>query len=334
MMKKIVCLVLAALMALSGVALASDADMLLWEFPEVGFTMSVPDDFRDLKGQVVPFSAVELGDGTGIYMFSSFYVALDRARFEALSEKGDDATDAEKQALTDALVPYLMLFIVRENAATALLEAFAGDDLATLGLRQVAKTGGCAFYSFVPPERVRLDDPEFDSEYASIMDRMDEVLAMCDFYAPSDPYADKVGQKLAFETTDLNGDPISSADLFARHEYTLLNVWATWCGSCVNELSELDALNERLGAMDCGVVGVLEDSAKAGKVDKAKAILAENGAHYPCIRATDELMDQLAVKNYPTTFIVDRTGAIVGEAVVGAFPDRYEAQVMALLNAK
>ena len=84
--------------------------------------------------------------------------------------------------------------------------------------------------------------------------------------------------------------------------------------------------------MDCGVVGLLEDSAKDGKVELAKSILAEKGARYLCIRAFEGLNDALFIQNFPTTYIIDRSGTVVGEAIVGAFVASYEETIMNLLK--
>lgn len=137
----------------------------------------------------------------------------------------------------------------------------------------------------------------------------------------------ETGLTFDFETVDLDGNPVDSASLFGGHEYTLLNIWASWCEPCKGELGELDALNSRLADLDCGVVGLLADSADAGAVEAAKDAMAEKGAHYVCLQAPEGFFDVVYCQGYPTTYIVDRAGTAVGEPVVGAFVDRYEEEI-------
>ena len=148
----------------------------------------------------------------------------------------------------------------------------------------------------------------------------------------TDPSVQAPVTKFSFETADLDGNPISSEELFGSHEYTLLNIWASWCVPCAEELDELDALDKRLAHVDCAVVGLLQDSAEQSKVDKAKALMAEKGAEYLCVKAPEGFGDILLVQSFPTAYVVDRTGAVVSEAIVGAEPSVYEETIMELLT--
>ena len=124
------------------------------------------------------------------------------------------------------------------------------------------------------------------------------------------------GKELQFETVDLDGGPVRSDELFARHELTLLNLWATWCGPCISELHDLNTVNEKLDAMDCGVVGLLNENEP--DVALAKRYLSEKGADYPVILAPGNMMELIRQSYFPMTVFVNREGVIVGNSILGA----------------
>lgn len=118
-------------------------------------------------------------------------------------------------------------------------------------------------------------------------------------------------ERLQFETEDLDGNACSSKDLFAMHDLTLVNIWATWCGPCIEEMPALEAIYQE---GEIGVVGIAVESEKQETAELAAEIAAELGATYPNLRPTQEMIrDFLADVAYlPTTVFVDSEGKVVG----------------------
>jgi thiol-disulfide isomerase/thioredoxin len=79
---------------------------------------------------------------------------------------------------------------------------------------------------------------------------MKEAALNAEFFVPTEPEDPWTGKDLRFETTDLDGNPVRSVELFAQHKVTMLNVWATWCGPCKGELQELGEINRRVQDQD------------------------------------------------------------------------------------
>ena len=131
------------------------------------------------------------------------------------------------------------------------------------------------------------------------------------------------GKKLVFETTDLDGNPVSSGELFARHEITMLNLWAGWCGPCVGELSELNEVNEKLMTMDGAVVGLLNDDKSQENLDTVRRVLSENDVQYLNILAPDNMNEIIRQSSFPMTVFVDREGVIIGRTLLGTVADKY-----------
>ena len=133
------------------------------------------------------------------------------------------------------------------------------------------------------------------------------------------------GDTVAFETTDLAGNPVSSEALFAESKVTMINLWATWCGPCVSELPELGALAEEFAAQDCQIVGVCYDATDPETVAEAQRLLAEAGADYLNLAAPENVDDVLPTEVVPTTFFVDKDGNLLVDPVLGADFDGYRA---------
>ena len=142
------------------------------------------------------------------------------------------------------------------------------------------------------------------------------------------------GKRIEFETTDLDGNPVKSEDLFAGHPVTAINLWATWCGPCKEELPELETLNVELEENDCQIIGIVTDATKDRKIEKAKEILKNAGADYVNLVPFEALSEMLPQNCWPTTYFVDENGILVGEPVDSADPDMYRETIAELLGEK
>ena len=142
------------------------------------------------------------------------------------------------------------------------------------------------------------------------------------------------GKRIEFETTDLDGNPVKSEDLFAGHPVTAINLWATWCGPCKEELPELETLNVELEENDCQIIGIVTDATKDRKIEKAKEILKNAGTDYVNLVPFEALSEMLPQNCWPTTYFVDENGILVGEPVDSADPDMYRETIAELLGEK
>jgi len=136
-----------------------------------------------------------------------------------------------------------------------------------------------------------------------------------------------------FATTDLDGNIVTSAEIYAGNKITMINIWASWCGPCVRELAELAKIHTQLQESGCGVIGILMDSYDEEGVKTAQALMAENGTNYPVLALGEDLYGLLSViQAVPTTIFVNSDGNLVGDPIVGAMPELYVPTVMALLG--
>ena len=135
----------------------------------------------------------------------------------------------------------------------------------------------------------------------------------------------------AFEGKDLDGGKVKSDRLFSGNSVTVVNFWFTTCSPCVGELGELDKLNRQLAEKGGAVVGVNTFTLDGDKtaISEAKEILEKKKASYRNIWfASDSEAGKFTsgIYSYPTTYVVDGNGNIVGEPIVGAITGKKQAE--------
>ena len=137
----------------------------------------------------------------------------------------------------------------------------------------------------------------------------------------------------AFEGKDLDGNTVKSSELFAKNAVTVVNFWFTTCNPCVGELGELDALNKELTEKGGALIGVNTftlDGDEAA-ISEAKDVLAKKGATYQNVYFDSDGEAGKFTTNifaYPTTYVVDRNGNIVGDPIVGAITEKKQAEAL------
>ena len=176
---------------------------------------------------------------------------------------------------------------------------------------------------------------ELEEKYPEIMqESMDGDMSMPAGSDTSTPPDDGSMQKFpAFEGKDLDGNTVKSDELFSGNTVTVVNFWFTTCNPCVGELAELDALNKELAEKGGSLIGVNTftlDGDEAA-ISEAKDVLAKKGATYQNVYFDSDGEAGKFTTNifaYPTTYVVDRSGNIVGEPIVGAITEKKQAETL------
>ena len=174
---------------------------------------------------------------------------------------------------------------------------------------------------------------ELEQKYPEIVEQsMDSETSIPGDSAQAGSSEDSSVQKFpAFEGKDLDGNPVKSDELFSRNAVTVVNFWFTTCNPCVEELADLEALNKQLEKKGGAVVGINSFTLDGDKtaISDAKNILAKKGVTYKNIwfdskSKAGEFTSGLY--SYPTTYVVDKNGNIVGEPIVGAITSEKQSE--------
>ena len=129
----------------------------------------------------------------------------------------------------------------------------------------------------------------------------------------------------SFETTDLAGNVVS-ADVFADHKLTMINVWATYCSPCLQEMPELGELSKEYKDKGVQIIGIPIDTLEQdgtwsqSQVANAASLASQTGADYLHILPSQDLIQAGLSDIYavPTTFFVDGSGNVTGDTYMGS----------------
>lgn len=124
---------------------------------------------------------------------------------------------------------------------------------------------------------------------------------------------------LKFTGTTLDGDTLTS-ECFSNAKLTMVNVWATFCGPCINEMPDLGEIAVEYDASDFQLIGIISDVIEGQEGDTftdAKEIIEETGANYTHLLLNEELYVNLvgASDSVPTTYFFNEKGEYLGYLV-------------------
>ena len=274
------------------------------------------------------------------------------------AERNED-TDKEPQTAEEAAALYEQL-MAQENTIqaenTELWEkVFLSADKGT-AMMEDGKNYGEFLLSTIEAAKEQFTDEEYEllKEKATEIKNIEDRLAALEEKFPSlsgtpaedgsmsvpagsdktTPPDDGSKQKFpAFTGKDLDGNDVDSSTLFSGNAVTVVNFWFTTCNPCVGELAELDALNKELAEKGGALIGVNTftlDGDEAA-ISDAKDVLAKKGATYQNVYfASDGEAGKFTTNifAYPTTYVVDRSGNIVGDPIVGAITEKKQAEAL------
>ena len=315
-----------------------------WSFDMTGFTFKIPAKYSSYKGQLHGADFGETDFFSNIYYTYLFYLPRTDEERKALEDQyaafdnGGEVTQEQMQSI-DEYYQYNLCYAVIIAAKNDLdseeaIQAVCGD-APVLKTGEIAATGEFNYYYVIPDysefnDMLREKIPEeLYAEYEDVMAHAEEDILnnVTVTGARRDVEVPGTGTSFVFETTDLEGNAVSSGDLFAGHKVTMINLWATWCHVCKEELAALEELSKELAEKDCQIIGVCTDAIDDESAALAAQILEENGVTYTNIRATEEMLDLMAAPAMPSTYFVDSEGNVLTSPVKGADFEKYRQRI-------
>ena len=340
-MKKILCMLLAVLLLASlGTSAFAEGEKEVKKevFEENGFTLTLTDEFNEenLKGHFLPYSYGQSDDG--ICYITFVYNAMPKEELAILEEKSmDELTEADlalvrsKQSLLAAVYSIDTKALSAEN--TAILEKEKEN------MTEFAKAGDMTYYMVdLSAETEKFLDgiaPAYQEEFRTLQAALEEDLKNAEFFAPVIPGKDLVGKSISFKATDLDGKPVKSEDIFKGHDITMVNLWATWCHNCVDEMTGLGDMARSLADKNVAVVGICMDA--DDQLKECKAILKEHKVDYLNLMPVEGLEELLEWQgSLPTSYFFDSEGKLLCMPFRGAprTMDAYEEVIDGLLAGK
>ena len=325
-----------------------------WELPMTGCILTIPDSLRNLKGQVFADDVGETDISSDVFHCRLFYVPSTDQDREALADAfesymADGAPDesllaavgeAENKFTERGYMPFLDILVFNEmfSLDQAKADAWISEETAGQNI-ELGQKGPYKYYcltrdysSMAAPIRDSFTDEYYD-EFMTLVENAEQLVSNITATEPR-PLKEEAsdGAFISFETTDLDGNTVKSEDLFAGHKVTMINIWTTWCGPCVEEMPGLEELNKELAGKNCQIIGICDDTADdIQAIEEAKAILKEKGVTYTNLVQTEEMRDQLPTSVYPISYFVDSEGRVLASPELGANLNAYSARIDKIL---
>ena len=349
-------LVMALAAGIMGFASAEE-EIKTYDLVKTGVVLQVTEKMNGAQGLFVPQEASGVQGMDDARFGIVYYLAMSREEYapyaEAMlsysvaSQSGAEVPDELYNKALEASQAMLqkqaaLFWIVAlpdgqtyEESEETLFSLLAGGDKDALEDRQLGSAGGFS-YILLSPRPGAAAFAVYESLLGSFSDEYNALLADMDSVAEgirlTGPDVVGIGSKIEFELKDLEGNPVSSSELFARNEVTLVNIYTTWCGYCYMEMPELEKLSQEYADRGVAIVGLCVDAVDEKRIAAAKQMLADTGVTYLNLAGTQELTDSLKVVGYPTTFFVDREGKTLLLPMTGALVDLYPAKIEAALQ--
>lgn len=342
-------------------------------FPKAGITFTLPESFKNTKG-FLPNGGGEIAEGDGVFCMYYNYIALSEDDFEDLLIKyRTDSENAKKYEdfFNPRVLGLFSIYAADRNRSAEEINEYLKKLYNERGMTVVNENpmenaeliGSVGEYNFYfvdetqPDVEIAEDDINFASAYdlkgfkeeyeALVEDVKNTCTDLMEFSEPETasessetgtaPESSEAGNTtLSFSTVDLDGQPVTSEDLFSNNKITMVNIWGTFCGPCINEMPELEKLYAEFTGQGCGIIGIVGDAAGVDDesiISDAKSIIADTGVTYPNILPWDGLQDQLSFNAFPTTYFVDSKGTVIGAPVVGAYIDQYSSRLREALES-
>lgn len=337
MKTSIILLIIALLLTVVPVAFAEEYQDI--NLDNVGLRFKLPSSLDNSVGLFDITLSDQIDTEGNEFLTILQYYPKSKDDLNALEDKiansGITETEAEQliQEFVDSAVPLMVIYTLRdEKRIDSLIEEWKSSSPDATSTK-IGEAGEFHFYRIkgdLAADIAALESP-YKEECQSIANALEEAIAHAEFAEPANPDQKNNGKKIVFNTTDLDGNPINSEELFAKNKITMINIWATWCPPCKAELPELAKIHKRLEEKNCAIVGILQDSDTQDAIKEAKSLLSDAKVDYLNLAYPQNFDTDLEIDAFPTSFIVDSNGIILG-TVVGAYIDQYETLINSFLE--
>lgn len=303
-------------------------------FNGIGFSYELPEGVSIEKGSLGKLDNGEVAYGSGVRMGFPLYYDMSYEEMSADPDQVDGAptfvvlcvenaesTEQAKERILDAMADYMG-------------RALEQEDIDTLSaVEEIHRENGCIWFMALREKgTVR---KECQAEYDALYNASEDILRNhMKYFEPEKWEGYGEDAFVSFETVDLEGNPVKSEDLFAANKVTMINLWGTYCGPCIGEMSELEKMDKEFASKGGGIVGLVVDVPVGNDkyLDNAKTIVKETGVTYPIIRAWDGFDKVFENEGVPATFFVDSKGKLIGQPILGAQINTYLKEMEDLLS--
>jgi thiol-disulfide isomerase/thioredoxin len=277
-------------------------------------SMTIPDGYTPYEDEIMGLALVlptqEHTDWT--IMYGPFDQSLDRGEYAPV-----DGSSCFFSPMVSGVPFFDILYYTESDWDGWMAEGKTPSEITGLaGTEEIGRSGGMVYvYCPYAPDDSAMDEAT-KAEYRRVLEMIPVIKESITLtYQPI--YNAKALP--AFQSEDLSGNTVDSKALFAANQLTMVNIWGTFCGPCIDEMPGLAEMSQNMPE-GTAIVGLLTDATDQKRIDLAKTIVAETDVTYANILPTDTLLDYFNenIVGVPTTLFIDNAGNIIGSAVMGA----------------
>ncbi|MBQ3346134.1 MAG: TlpA family protein disulfide reductase [Synergistaceae bacterium] len=298
-------------------------------FTEVGIKIDCQETFNKSAGTIFLQTTGIISHKPFISALYMGYTAIPKEKIDTLSSTAFGSLFVLSQTT------FSMLVVATDGSINDVLSKVNSKDISRENFTEFGSVDGYKFYYAPVNDEEALD--RIEQKYRDDLEKVNAAfindLKKAELFAPVNPYEKMIGQTISFDAVTLDGEKLSSRQLFAANKITMVNMWGTWCHNCVNEMDELAELHKKFQAKGCGIIGVeSENNSSDSTFQSARDLLREKGVTYPNVIMPEKAGEVLeAVTAYPTSFFVDSQGKILTYPIIGAAVKDYEPTLDKLL---
>lgn len=242
-------------------------------------------------------------------------------QYETVSETEKDPKEKSEKIkeIFSKAVPLFDIVIYKEDKVPT--EEKLAEEIGKKNNDKIADHDGLVFYISYND----FNDSELSEEgkkvYKELYDDIKNIKESITTFKPITPQeAITALNKIEFKLKDLDGKEIDSKELFKDNKITMVNIWATFCGPCINEMPDLQELFEDVKESGGSVIGIIGDTPDEDNEIAAKKIIETKGVKFVNLVPDDKFKKEVisSIAGYPTSFFVDSEGNVVGEVVTGS----------------
>ena len=322
-----------------------------FNYPETGFALELPEsctNFIGYFGEPKDYGEIEVGGGV-VYGSLNAYLRTpeEKAAYDAMIasiKTEEDITDEVRQKNSEYAEGIFQLFsVIGVNGGRTYkdIEPMAPGDITMIKKEiDLGECDGFHYYSLIldldhPTIKPGLDklDPEISAKYRAVMKEIEEhpeyivqKKRQPSFVSP------EIGTKVSFEGKDLDGNPVSSKDLFAENDITMVNIWRTWCSVCIDEFPAMNDMAKQYADKKVGVVTYCADTYDEDLTNKAISIIKDYDGFSKNLAFDASIDDAFPWISTPMTYFVDKEGTILCYPIIGGAPQQYPEYLDKLLN--
>ncbi|WP_235839091.1 TlpA family protein disulfide reductase [Clostridium sp. Marseille-P2415] len=319
----------------------SESDIVVTDVKERGLSFSISQEYID-KGVELESYNENLNGQPIISIYYYYKPITDKLFSEMIDMKPEDRTKEVEDAFNKKMAVHSkcimnIVLLTEDEYKQGTDSGKSLDDLS--GFNNTEKFGENDKYIYllsIPTNDTEGMSEEEKLQYEECRNYMTTVKENLKFMPIQFESNDTVllPKMPAFTAKDLNGNTVTES-IFAKKDLTVVNIWGTFCGPCIEEMPELGKWAKSMpdNVQIVGLVSDIDGDSDKKYHDLAVDIVTKANADFTQIIANDDFKDLMSgIVGVPTTFFVDKEGNVVGDPIVGDDIEGYKKFVEEYLN--